>query len=139
MPLLDKHPFHSELDLTSNRNRERQRLNPTDSVAAVVEPAVLLQMVEQIEAEEHNQMILQLAGEEDPTRWSAAIVHWIRTNSSSQLVRMTDLICELEMPWVEIWLGLLLGEFDLEQRGEFYSGEVTIRLQSEADEVVSRK
>ncbi|MBC7973098.1 MAG: hypothetical protein H7Z11_23750 [Verrucomicrobia bacterium] len=87
---------------TSNRNRESQRLNPTDSVAAVVEPAVLLQMVEQIEAEEHDQMIWKLAGEEDPTRWSATIVHWMRTNSSSQLVRMTDLICELEMPWVEI-------------------------------------
>jgi hypothetical protein len=41
---------------------------------------------------------------------------------------MADLVYELKMPWVEIWLGLLLGEFDLEQTGEFYQGEILIRL-----------
>lgn len=31
------------------------------------------------------------------------------------------------MPWVEVWLGVLLGGFELEQRGEFYEGEIFVR------------
>jgi hypothetical protein len=105
---------------TSNRNRERQPLNPTDSVAAVVEPEAILQMVEQIEAEEHSQMIRQLAGEEDPARWSAAITRWLHTYAVEQPVRLVDFYQELEMPLVEVWIGLLLGGFELEQHGQFY-------------------
>ncbi|WP_414546423.1 hypothetical protein [Nostoc sp. CCY0012] len=29
----------------------------------------------------------------------------------------------LKMPMVEVWLGLLLGGFQLEQRGEFYNSQ----------------
>ncbi|MCC5654885.1 hypothetical protein LC609_35010 [Nostoc sp. XA013] len=29
----------------------------------------------------------------------------------------------LEMPMVEVWLGLLLGGFTLEQRGDFYHNQ----------------
>jgi hypothetical protein len=112
----------------SSRNREKLDCSPTDSVLAIVEPEVILQMVEEMEAHsESEQIIRQLAGEEDPARWSAAIVQWMRTNPSHS-IQMTDLLRELGMPWVEIWLGLLLGEFELEPRGDFYTGEVFIRL-----------
>ncbi|MEH2126758.1 hypothetical protein [Nostoc sp.] len=34
---------------------------------------------------------------------------------------MTKLQQGLKMPMVEVWLGLLLGGFTLEQRGDFYN------------------
>lgn len=104
----------------SKRNHNRQTHYSTDSVLAVVEPEALLRMVEQIEVEE-SQMIQQLAGEEDPTRWSAAIAQWFQSHAPSPQVRLSDLLCQIDMPWVEIWMGLLLGEFELEQQGAFYS------------------
>lgn len=110
----------------AKRNHDKQTPNPTDSVLAVVEPEVILQMMEQIEAEESSQMLQQLAGEEDPTRWSDAIANWIRANQCNEPARFKDLCSELPMPWVEIWLGLLLGKFRLEQTGEFYNGEIFI-------------
>jgi hypothetical protein len=106
---------------TSTRNRQRQTLDPTDSVVALVAPEAILQMVEDIEAEEYSQMIRQLAGEEEPAKWSAAIASWIRTHSNGNPVRLMDLYLELGMPLVEIWIGLLLsGELELEQRRQFY-------------------
>jgi hypothetical protein len=36
-------------------------------------------------------------------------------------MRLIDLQTALPLPMVEIWLGLLLGDFKLEQRGEFYN------------------
>lgn len=104
----------------SKRHREKQRLPPTDSVVAVVEPEVILQMVEQIEADEHSQMIRELAGEEDPAGWSAAIARWLQTHTVEQPVCLVDFYQELSMPLVEVWIGLLLGGFELEQHGQFY-------------------
>lgn len=108
----------------STRNRKKPISDDTDSIVAVVEPEVILQMVEQIEADEQSQMIRQLSGEEDPTRWAATIAQWMKANRSHQPLSLTTLFRELPMPWVEIWLGLLLGQFELEQRGEFYQGEI---------------
>lgn len=105
---------------TSSRNRDKQTLNPMDSVLGIVSPDAVLQMVEQIEEEDQNQMIRQLAGEEDPTRWSAAIAQWLETHAIHKSVRLVDFYEELGMPLVEIWIGLLLGGFELEQQGEFY-------------------
>lgn len=85
-----------------------------------METEAILQMVEQIEAEEQSQMIRQLAGEENPTRWSAAITQWLHTHAVEQPVSLVDFYQELKMPLVEVWIGLLLGGFELEQRGGFY-------------------
>ncbi len=114
----------------SKRNRDKLTFNDTDSVAMVVSPEVVLQMVEQIEQEEQSQMIRHLAGEEDPARWSAAISRWIHHHSLSQPIPLGKLQYSLGMPWVEIWMGLLLGnEFRLEATGDFYYGEVWIRYE----------
>jgi hypothetical protein len=110
----------------STRNRKKPIPDGTDSVVAVVEPEVILQMVEQIEADEQSQMIRQLSGEEDPIRWAATIAQWMEVNRSYQPTSLTSLFRELPMPWVEIWLGLLLGQFELEQVGEFYQGEIFV-------------
>jgi hypothetical protein len=115
---------------TSSRNRGRRTLAPTDSVLGIVSPDVVLQMVEQIEEEEESHMIRQLAGEEDPTRWSAAIAQWMQEYFPNQPVHLGKLQYSLGMPWVEIWMGLLLGnEFRLETTGDFYYGEVWVRYE----------
>jgi hypothetical protein len=110
----------------STRNRKKPIFDDTDSVLAVVEPEVILQMVEQIEADEQSQMMRQIAREEDPIRWAATIAQWIEANRSHQPISPTNLFRELPMPRIEIWLGLLLGQFELEQIGEFYQGEVFV-------------
>lgn len=104
----------------THRNRERQSPESADSIVDIVEPEAILQMLEEIEAEEHNQMIRQLAGEEEPARWSAAIAQWLQSHTTDKSLRLVDFYRELEMPLVEIWLGLLLGSFELEQHGQFY-------------------
>lgn len=103
-----------------NRNRKKQTPDPNNSIVAIVEPEAVLQMVDQIEVEEHSHMIRRLAGEEDPTRWSAAIALWLRTHAIEKSVRLVDFYQELGLPLVEAWIGLLLGGFELEQHGEFY-------------------
>lgn len=61
-----------------------------------------------------------MAGEEDPARWSAAIAQWLQTHAIGQPVRLADFYQELGMPFAEVWIGLFLGGFELEQRGQFY-------------------
>ncbi|MBD3887530.1 hypothetical protein IFO70_38970 [Phormidium tenue FACHB-886] len=46
------------------------------------------------------------------------ISEWLQT--ALLPVSIAELSRGLEMPWVKVWLGVLLGGFRLEQRGEFY-------------------
>jgi L-rhamnose mutarotase len=85
------------------------------SVAVPVEKQQVLAMLEQITSVED---VHQLAGEEDVKKWQEAIAdHLTQINCD---ISLTMLQSQLQMPLVEVWLGLLLGEFALEQRGEFY-------------------
>lgn len=112
----------------SKRQRRQQKPNPEDSIVAAVEPELVLNMVKVMEADqEQDQLIQRLAGEEDPARWSAAIARWMKFHQHVQPVQFTTLLNSLCLSWVELWLGLLLGGFELEQTGEFY-GEISIRL-----------
>lgn len=98
----------------------RQMPNSNNSVILPAETEAIVPMAEQTEVEEGNQLVRQLAGEEDPTRWSAAIEQWLQAHTDGQFVRLIDFYQELGMPLVEVWIGLLLGGFKLEQHGEFY-------------------
>jgi hypothetical protein len=97
-----------------------------DSVVAVVEKEKLLAVVEEIMTIEK---LRQLTGEEDIERWRQAIaqyLHYLQTYPQPQLssmqapVRLVQIQRALEMPLVELWMGLLLGGYTLEQQGEFY-------------------
>lgn len=106
----------------SKRRQREQKSCPTDSIAAVVDQASVLEMIAQMKAEPNpEQMIRRLAGEEDPAKWSAAIMQWLQEYVPEDFVCLPDLCSGLDMPWVEVLLGLLLGGFVLEQRGDFYS------------------
>jgi hypothetical protein len=95
------------------------------SVVATVDKAALLAMVDQLESEaaleeERKQQVLQIAHDEDVSRWIEAIAQWLIA-IPSHCTSFAHLCQSLEMPQIEIWLGILLGEFELEQGEEFYS------------------
>lgn len=98
------------------------------SIAAPVDKAAAMALVEQLEAEavaaaEQEQQVWAIAHDEDVTRWAQAISEWLQ-ETPDQTVSFVELYRSLEMPWVEVWLGLLLGNFTLEQHGDFYNSTI---------------
>ncbi len=86
-----------------------------DSVAAPVEKANVLAMLDEVTTLEH---VRNLASDEDVPKWQSAIANYlINVKDEISLVKLQRV---LQMPMVEVWLGLLLGGFTLEQRGDFY-------------------
>ncbi len=51
-------------------------------------------------------------------KWQRAIAKYLEHIKGE--ISLTQLQGGLKMPMVEVWLGLLLGGFTLEQRGDFY-------------------
>ena len=89
-----------------------------DSVAAPVEKANVLAMLNEVTSLED---IHKLAGDEDVQKWQGTIANYlINVKDEISLVKLQRV---LEMPMVEVWLGLLLGGFTLEQRGDFYHNQ----------------
>lgn len=96
------------------------------SVVGVLDQAALLQALDEqmsqdpglTEAEVFNRA-LGVAHEEDVTAWVEGINRWMQSSARSS-VSLLELQRSLEMPLVQVWLALLLGEYPLEQRGEFY-------------------
>jgi hypothetical protein len=90
-----------------------------DSLVAPVEKANVLAMLDEVTTLED---VRNLASDEDVEKWQSAIVsaianHLINVKDEISLVKLQRV---LQMPMVEVWLGLLLGGFTLEQRGDFY-------------------
>lgn len=88
-----------------------------DSVAAPVEKENVLAMLEIQTVED----VHRLAGDEDVDKWQSAIANYL-VNVKDEIA-LTKLQRKLKMPMVEVWLGLLLGGFTLEQRGDFYDSK----------------
>lgn len=96
------------------------------SVVGAIDQAALLQALDEqmsqepglTEAEVFNRA-MAVAHEEDVSAWVEAIAQWIPAGATSA-VSLLELQRSLEMPLVQVWLALLLGEYRLEQRGEFY-------------------
>jgi hypothetical protein len=87
-----------------------------DSVAAPVEKANVLAMLDEVTTLED---VRNLASDEDVQKWTAAIAQYL--TQVQDTISLVELVCALDMPLIEVWLGLLLGGFILEQCGEFYS------------------
>ncbi|MEH2359763.1 hypothetical protein [Nostoc sp.] len=86
-----------------------------DSVVAPVEKANVLAMLDEVTTLED---VRNLASDENVEKWQSAIAnHLINVKDEISLVKLQRV---LQMPMVEVWLGLLLGGFTLEQRGDFY-------------------
>ena len=102
-------------------------LSPTDSIVGGVEPAAIGRMLAEMEREQSAaDMVCQLAGEEDVEAWASLIKQWLQNRAVADSISFLQLWQQLEMPWVEMWLGLLLGGFEVRQSGRFYESDLWI-------------
>jgi hypothetical protein len=95
-----------------------------NSTVSAIDKEVLIQALEQeslLSFEDELELAISTAHAEDVSSWIEAISLCIANNFSP--MRLIDLKDALPLPIVETWLGLLLGDFKLEQRGEFYCTE----------------
>ncbi|MBW4662279.1 MAG: hypothetical protein KME15_26805 [Drouetiella hepatica Uher 2000/2452] len=76
--------------------------------------------------QKRNQEVWAIAHEEKVSDWTEAIERRLQS-APDERVSFTELCRHLSMPWVEVWLGLLLGGFELGQRGEFYQAAIWVR------------
>ena len=105
-----------------------EQIKNGNSIVREIDKDVLIQALEQeslLSLEEEFKMAISTAHAEDVSVWVTAISRCIASHFSP--IRLTDLHNALQLPIVEVWLGLLLGDFKLEQRGEFYcTGEIWV-------------
>ena len=99
-----------------------------NSIVGEIDKEILIQSLEKeniLSFEEEFEQAISTAHAEDISAWVEAITQCITNNSHP--ICLKDLQKTLKLPIVEIWLGLLLGDFKLEQRGSFYdSNEIWI-------------
>jgi hypothetical protein len=99
----------------------------SDSVAGPVKRKQVLKLIQ------------DLAGNDTPSVWAQTIRHWLKQTTEalpvksgvephSDSIAFSTLCQQLPLSGVEIWMGLLLGGFDLSQSGEFYKAEVWIKV-----------
>jgi len=101
--------------------RSSEKVKDGDSVVGSVDKEVLLQVLGQehlLSWEEELDLALSIAHAEDVSAWIEAIAICLKNNAAP--MRLLDLRNSMKLPIVEIWLGLLLGDFKLEQKGAFY-------------------
>jgi hypothetical protein len=105
-----------------------EQLKTGNSIVSEIDKEILIQSLEQeslLSFEEEFEQLISTAHTENVSAWIEAIAQYIENNFSP--MRLIDLQAALPLSMVEIWLGLLLGDFKLEQRGEFYnSSEIWI-------------
>ncbi|MBV8887016.1 MAG: hypothetical protein JO235_23895 [Chroococcidiopsidaceae cyanobacterium CP_BM_RX_35] len=103
---------------------ESQELETSSgSVALLVDKQTAQAMARQTR-KETKKMVEGLAEQECVSDWARAIAHWMQQHSRSRTVSLVELQQGLGMPMLEVWLGLLLGGFGLEQSNkDFYCVE----------------
>ena len=118
----------------SPRTSKRYKASSDDSIAAPIPKDNALAFLEAIAPEDLplQAQLAALAGNESPAQWQAAIAHQLNGQMTfSQLRQRTGLAP------VELWLGLLLGGFQLSRLPPksrvdpaiaFYSGELWVDL-----------
>ncbi|MCY7332711.1 MAG: hypothetical protein LH649_08645 [Pseudanabaena sp. CAN_BIN31] len=108
--------------LESLPRKSSEKIKDGDSIVGAVDKEVLLQVLEQehlLSWEEELDLALSIAHAEDVSAWIEAISVCLKNNAAP--MRLLDLRNSMKLPIVEIWLGLLLGDFILEQKGDFYA------------------
>jgi hypothetical protein len=109
-------------------NRKKKSSAQADgSIVGEIDKDTLLNWVDQLAIEQpldEAQMAAQiwdLAHGENVEEWSRAIAQYFQRFGSKIL--LPDLQQALEMPIVELWLGLLMGGYSFSQQGEFYDSQ----------------
>ncbi|MBW4582037.1 MAG: hypothetical protein KME42_20935 [Tildeniella nuda ZEHNDER 1965/U140] len=108
-------------------NRKKTSSQEEGSIVGEVDKNALLDWVDQMTAAqpldelEMAEQIQDLAHGENVEEWSKAIANYLDQTKSP--IRFLELQQMLKLSIVEVWLGLLLGNFSLRQRGDFYSNQ----------------
>lgn len=123
----------SDLTKSPTRRRAKNQPEPEDysSVVQSVEKEKVLSFVQAQEASIQTQaQALAVAHDEDVSAWIRAIQTWVKCHAQGQeQVTLLELQQGTNLPIVKLWLALLLGQFEIEQRGEFYErSAISIRL-----------
>ncbi len=109
--------------------QRRPQSQPVLSKAEPVDIATLLEAfdpeIEAVEAGASQRAgALSTAHAEDVSSWTRGISPWLELRQSSKPVLLIQLQQKLQIPLVDLWLGLLLSQpeqYQLEQHGEFYT------------------
>ncbi|HEY9628048.1 MAG TPA: hypothetical protein V6C84_12170 [Coleofasciculaceae cyanobacterium] len=114
----------------ARKQRVKSPQKPEGSIVAPVDKAAVLAMVEQLETAaadeaERHQEVWAIAHEEKVSQWTEAIDQRLQ-DAPDERISFTELCRHLSLAWVEVWLGLLLSGFELEQRGEFYQAAIWV-------------
>jgi hypothetical protein len=103
------------------------------SIAAPVDKDVILDQLEAWELKTGTEeqpveadAVWAIAHEESVAQWSQAISQWLEQERQPR-VSFQGLHQGLRMSWVDLWLGLLLGGFELEPLGEFYGTDIWVK------------
>lgn len=126
---LDVAEFFCEPDSVQYPDSRKKKLSQKADSSTVneVDKAAVLKLVDELLAEqtpteiELADQIINLAHEENVEEWIIAIAQYMAQIKTT--IRLSELQKALNMPLVEVWLGLLLGGFTLEHRGDFYESQ----------------
>jgi len=127
----------SELMEPAPPRKRRAKRSPAQdvepgSIVAPVDKELILELLEEWEIkiggearQVETELVWAIAHEESVSEWSQTISQWLWQQQEPS-ISFKHLYQGLGMPWVDLWLGLLLGGFELEQSGEFYGSDVWI-------------
>ncbi len=104
------------------RSTQRDTLEPVADDASVVgevDKASVLALVDALTEDAVKAQALAVSHAENVSDWVETLLSK-RTGTPQRLI---DLQQRMKMPLVEVWIAALLGDFTLEQRGEFYETE----------------
>ncbi|MBD1847943.1 hypothetical protein H6F89_32115 [Cyanobacteria bacterium FACHB-63] len=109
------------------RKFESEDLADDRTIVAAVDPATLADAVEGLEAAIDLEAALELAHVEDVEAWAKTISAYFEI-ADAETVSLQTLRQSVHLPWIEMWLRLLLGGYRLERQGtDFYSGDIWVR------------
>lgn len=105
-------------------------LDDNHTIVAAVDPVTLADAVEGLESVKEEidlEAAIELAHIEDVEAWARAISTYFEM-AEAETVALQTLRQSIALPWIEVWLGLLLGGYQLERHGtDFYGGEIWVR------------
>lgn len=105
-------------------------LDDNHTIVAAVDPVTLADAVEGLESVKEEvdlEAAIELAHIEDVEAWARAISAYFEM-AEAETVALQTLRQSIALPWIEVWLGLLLGGYQLERHGtDFYGGEIWVR------------
>jgi hypothetical protein len=129
---LDLDDLFEEPEAVVYPSERRLRSAPQGTIVGELDKDALLNALDE-QLSQHPEMTeaeafeaaISVAHGEDVTSWVGAIDRALveqdgESNGEQTLFGLQE---QLRMPWVEIWLAVLLGGYRVEQRGEFYQRE----------------